>query len=114
MSYPLSYIFSGEYYWDMGRSYNQTLTGLYWSSTMSSAIYNFRLYTNGIRLFKTSGGDKRDGLALRCVTAHGAAKLSSTSIIWVNAAIWIYVKTIYLTITRYGGRPSPSSSTNIV
>ena len=70
----------------MGRFYNQTLTGLYWSPTVSSAIYNFRLYTNGIRLFKTSGGDKRDGLALRCVTAHGTTNMLIISALWMDLA----------------------------
>ena len=66
-SYPLSYIYSGYYYWNTGRLYNQTLHDDYWPSTIynSSSGYNLAMY--GSRLIKAHTGNKRSGLALRCI-----------------------------------------------
>ena len=65
-SYPLSYVYSGYYYWGTGRLYDQTLGGLYWSSSIVSSTNSYRLYMFSTRLIKASSNDKRRGIALRC------------------------------------------------
>ena len=65
-SYPLSYVYSGYYYWATGRLYNQTLGGLYWSSTIYNSSSSYRLTMDGSSLAKAYAHNKRVGNALRC------------------------------------------------
>ncbi|MBR3233702.1 hypothetical protein IKG12_02480 [Candidatus Saccharibacteria bacterium] len=65
-SYPLSYVYSGYYYWDTGRLYDQTVIGSYWSSSIVSSTSSYDLAMNNTRLIKANSGNKRYGLALRC------------------------------------------------
>ena len=68
-SYPLSYVYSGRYYWDTGRLYGQTIYGLYWSSSIANNSNNYGLHMASTRLIKANTNDKRSGNALRCVFA---------------------------------------------
>ncbi len=65
-SYPLSYVYSGYYYWDTGMLYTQTVHGDYWSSSIASSTYSYRLAIYSTRLIKADSGNKRNGRALRC------------------------------------------------
>ena len=69
-SYPLSYVYSGNYYWEIGRLYNQTLYGFYWPSTIYNSSLSYALGMYGSRLFKADTGNKRVGFALRCVARY--------------------------------------------
>ena len=66
-SYPLSYVYSGYYYWATGRLYNQTLNGYYWSSSIASSTGSYRLGMDSTRLVKADSANKRNGRAMRCV-----------------------------------------------
>ena len=66
-SYPLSYVYSGSYYWDTGRLYYQTLRGAYWSSSIVSSTDSYYLYMYSTRLIKAGSFNKRLGVALRCL-----------------------------------------------
>ena len=66
-SYPLSYVYPGYYYWGTGRLYRQSLSGVYWSSTIYHSSDSYRLGIDDSRLIKTHTGNKREGRALRCV-----------------------------------------------
>ncbi|MBR3233700.1 hypothetical protein IKG12_02470, partial [Candidatus Saccharibacteria bacterium] len=69
-SYPLSYVYSGYYYWGTGRLYNQTLIGRYWSSSIVSSTDSYYLYMDSTRLIKAYSTNKRFGFALRCVARY--------------------------------------------
>ena len=66
-SYPLSYVYSGSYYWGTGRLYLQTVYGYYWSSSIVSSTDSYRLDMSSTRLIKAYSNNKRIGYALRCV-----------------------------------------------
>ena len=66
-SYPLSYVYSGFYFWDAGRFFLQTLNGYYWSSSIYNSNLSYRMSMYSINLIKANSNDKRLGLALRCV-----------------------------------------------
>ena len=68
-SYPLSYVYSGRYYWELGRLYFQTMFGNYWSSSIVRSINSYNLGMGGTRLTKTDNNNKRIGCNLRCVFA---------------------------------------------
>ena len=68
-SYPLSYVYSGTYYWGLGRLYYQAVDGRDWSSSIDSSTNSYRLYMNNTRLIKADGTNKRNGHALRCNSA---------------------------------------------
>ena len=67
--YPLSYVKSGQYYWDTGRLYLQTLDGRYWSSSIVSSTHSYDLHMYSTRLVKAGSYNKRIGDALRFVTS---------------------------------------------
>ena len=91
-SYPLSYVYSGYYYWGTGRLYYQTLYGAYWSSSIVSSTNSYDLYMYSTRLIKANSANKRSGSALRCmaklytnlVSAHWSAIPFLVTILWVN------------------------------
>ena len=66
-SYPLSYVYSGRYYWDTGRLYRQAVEGGYWSSSIVRSTNSYNLYMNNTRLIKADSNNKRSGFALRCI-----------------------------------------------
>ena len=69
-SYPLSYVYSGYYYWVTGRLYYQTLIGDYWSSSIVSSTNSYNLNMGSTRLLKANSVNKRLGYALRCVARY--------------------------------------------
>ncbi|MBR3233282.1 hypothetical protein IKG12_00245, partial [Candidatus Saccharibacteria bacterium] len=69
-SYPLSYVYSGYYYWATGRLYYQTLNGHYWSSSIVSSTTSYILLMYSTRLIKAYSNNKRFGFALRCVARY--------------------------------------------
>ncbi|MBR5408910.1 hypothetical protein IK112_03160, partial [Candidatus Saccharibacteria bacterium] len=44
--YPLSYVFSGEYYWGNGDLYGQNSVGYWWSTAAYSDSNAYHLYMN--------------------------------------------------------------------
>ena len=97
ISYPLSYVYSGTYYWGTGRLYDQSLYGHYWSSSIVSSANSYRLRMNSTRLIKANSYNKRIGFALRCmaklytnlVSAHCPANVFITTILWINIIIFV-------------------------
>ena len=72
-SYPFSYVYSGHYYWDKGRLYDQNNSSDYWSSTVvSTSAYRLGTWSSAIR--SASTGSKTGGFTLRC--AHRFSILS--------------------------------------
>ncbi|MBQ3470075.1 hypothetical protein IJH16_03880 [Candidatus Saccharibacteria bacterium] len=65
--YPLSYVFSGYYYWGPGNLYNQDSYGLWWSTAAysDSGAYSLRMDSGG--LGPQYNGIKTGGFPLRCV-----------------------------------------------
>ena len=66
-SYPFSNVYSGDFNWETGRLYGQTIDGIFWPSTIQSASGVYRMSTGwgGIR---TDGLDSKNaGFAIRCV-----------------------------------------------
>ncbi|MBR3233443.1 hypothetical protein IKG12_01095 [Candidatus Saccharibacteria bacterium] len=66
-SYPLSYVKSGVYYWELGRLYHQTLESAYWSSSIYDGYGSYRLVMNDARLIEAGANNKRYGFTLHCV-----------------------------------------------
>ena len=66
-SYPLSYVYSGTYYWSTGRLYVQTVSGTYWPSSDYTSTNSYRLRMYNTRLIKADTYNKRYGGALRCI-----------------------------------------------
>ena len=81
-SYPLSYVYSGIYYWATGRLYNQAVYSYYWSSTIYNSFYSYRLGMNGSHLFKVDTFNKRFGITLRCVATHSATATMNWSTVF--------------------------------
>ena len=65
-SYPLSYVYSGDFNWGTGRLYYQSNGGIFWPSTSysSATAYNLGIWSNALRFTEKYG--KLDGLPLRC------------------------------------------------
>ena len=69
-SYPLSYVYSGSYYWLTGRLYYQTNDGYYWSSGIVSSTVAYRLRTWSSVVRPAESSNKAVGSALRCVSKY--------------------------------------------
>ena len=67
LSFPLSFIRSGVYYWDYGGLSNRTNNGYFWSSYASSVTNSRSLGFGGRSLSPQNGINKGDGFAVRCV-----------------------------------------------
>ena len=65
-SYPLSYVYSGFYYWVTGRLYHQSVFGDYWSSTIVNGLDSFRLYLSSDIVRTANSFNKSIGFNLRC------------------------------------------------
>ena len=66
-SYPIAYVYSGNYYWDTGRLYTQTVNSYYWSSSIVSSSHSYTLYMYNAHFIKANNNNKRSGIALRYV-----------------------------------------------
>ena len=67
-SYPLSFVFSGYYYWGDGKLYRQGARGDWWSSTVNSETNSRDLGVNSTELYPQSNNDKLGGFGVRCVS----------------------------------------------
>ncbi len=65
-SYPLSYVYAGQYHWYYGRLYFQAVAGFYWSSSIYHSAGSYRLYMDITRSFIADTDNKRSGVILRC------------------------------------------------
>ena len=76
-SYPISYIFNGFLYWNVGRLFAQDVHGYYVYSTNRSpgSVYRYRIYPSSFNFASTDG--KLDGGAVRCFYIFST--LSSTA-----------------------------------
>ncbi|MBR5408551.1 hypothetical protein IK112_01220, partial [Candidatus Saccharibacteria bacterium] len=63
--YPLSYVFSGVYYWGGGNLAYQDSVGAWWSTTASSASNAYHLNMNSSNLDPQGNNTKASGFALR-------------------------------------------------
>ena len=67
LSFPLSFIRSGFYYWNIGGLNGRTNGGNFWSSYASSVTYSRVLNFYGRYLYPQFGYNKGYGFAVRCV-----------------------------------------------
>ena len=69
LSYPLSYINSGLYYWSTGLLYLQTQGGFYWSSIIASENppHAYRMTVWHLNISRSETVSKYFGNTLRCV-----------------------------------------------
>ena len=65
-SYPLDYVYSGNYNWNNGRLYSQGVDAYLWSSTIVSSTNAYRLYTWSTVVRPAESDNKAVGRALRC------------------------------------------------
>ncbi|MBQ3469675.1 hypothetical protein IJH16_01750 [Candidatus Saccharibacteria bacterium] len=65
--YPLSYVYSGLYDWNVGGMYGQDSNGYWWFTTASSSsnAYNLNMYSGG--LTHQDNRNKAYGFALRSI-----------------------------------------------
>ena len=75
--YPLSYIYSGYYYWGLGRLYYQGSVGYYWSQTIvgSASAYGLDTWSGAIR--PSDIASRSFGFPLRCVS-FGIREIAGT------------------------------------
>ena len=68
MSYPLSYIYSGYYHWDLGRLYSLNIEYLSWSNTMKdyTSAYRINTWDDQADNFYYRVGGRMGGATLRC------------------------------------------------
>ena len=66
--YPLSYVFSGRYYWGSGTLYYQDSGGYWWSTAAYSGSNAYYLGMDSSNLGPQSNANKAYGFALRCVS----------------------------------------------
>ena len=67
LSFPLSFIRSGYYYWNNGGLHLRTYRGYFWSSYASSVTSSRFLFFYGGVLYPQYVGNKGYGFAVRCV-----------------------------------------------
>ena len=67
-SYPLSFVFSGNYYWGHGSLYYQSTGGHWWSSTVVSDTNSRSLYVYSSELRPQGNNNKLYGFGVRCVS----------------------------------------------
>ena len=68
-SFPLSFVFSGGYFWDTGRGsvYYQGGSGYWWSSLSNGSTASYNLSMGSSRLIPQSSNHKLFGRSVRCV-----------------------------------------------
>ena len=71
VSYPLSYIWSGAYYWGDGVLKYQNATGLYWSRTVYSGASAFKMHAWSSGFDYAAMPAKNAGGTLRCALGIG-------------------------------------------
>ena len=64
--YPLSLIYSGNFYWNNGNLYNQGSIGYWWSRTANSDTNSYYLGVNSSDLNPQANYSKLIGFPLRC------------------------------------------------
>ena len=76
-SYPLSYIFSGEYFWPTGKLSLQSLDSGYWSSTVHDNSV-FRVYMSGnVVRYINNSARKSFGYSVRCAKISCQARCTT-------------------------------------
>ena len=76
--YPLSYIFSGYYYWGGGNLNGQGTYGYWWSTSANSSTYAYNLYMDSSALGPQGYNSKALGFPLRYATKYFLYTLSKT------------------------------------
>ena len=66
--YPLSYVYSGYYYWGNGNLNGQDSLGYWWSTAAYNDSEAYNLYMNSSSLNPQSYYGKVGGFSLRCVS----------------------------------------------
>ena len=66
--YPLSFVFSGDYYWNNGQLYSQGVASRWWSTTATASDTARRLGMVATGLGPQSVDNKLHGFTLRCVS----------------------------------------------
>ena len=65
-SYPISIIYSGDYYWAIGRLFSSGIQGAYWSSTVVGSYNSYRLFLKNNQLAISQPAGKINGPNVRC------------------------------------------------
>ncbi len=68
--YPLSYVFSGYYYWGNGYLYYQDSSGGWWSTAANGDSNAYSLAMNSSNLYLQGSNGKARGFALRCISFY--------------------------------------------
>ncbi|MBR5408803.1 hypothetical protein IK112_02530 [Candidatus Saccharibacteria bacterium] len=63
--YPLSYVYSGYYGWDSGRTGNQNEGGHWWSSKAENSSKSYLFHTSNTALYSQTDHLKDQGFTLR-------------------------------------------------
>ena len=66
--YPLSYVFSGYYYWGNGNLTNPDSVGYWWSTAANSDSNAYHVLMHSSALNPQSNANKALGFTLRCVS----------------------------------------------
>ena len=67
MSYPISYVSSGNFNWSSGGLFSQGVLGLYWSSTSISSTNTYRMVHSASSINDSDSGFRALGQAVRCI-----------------------------------------------
>ncbi|MBQ3469679.1 hypothetical protein IJH16_01770 [Candidatus Saccharibacteria bacterium] len=86
--YPLSYVFSGNYYWGGGYLGNQGSLGYWWSTTALSDSLAYHLRMNSSDLGPQYGNNKAHGFSLRCVSYSTSARRYPLSYVLSGYYYW--------------------------
>ena len=66
-SYPFSYVYPGNYRWHIGKLYDASANGSYWSSTVKNSNSSYRIDTWATSIWPAHTLEKTYGLPIRCV-----------------------------------------------
>ncbi len=86
--YPLSYVYSGLYYWGNGGLFHQNSNGRWWSTTAYSDSGAYYLYMDSSGLHPQSNINKANGLALRCVSYSTSTRRYPLSYVYSGVFYW--------------------------
>ena len=85
-SYPFSYVYSGTIRWTLGKLFNQTNGGYYWSSTVGDSGHGYTMSTWLTAIRPNLTESKNYGEAVRCVLFLAAGKRAYMTISAGNIA----------------------------
>ncbi|MBR5408740.1 hypothetical protein IK112_02210 [Candidatus Saccharibacteria bacterium] len=85
---PLSYVFSGYYYWGNGNLANQDSFGYWWSTAAYSGSNAYHLDMHSSYLNPQYNGNKAYGLSLRCVSYSTSTRRYPLSYVWSGGYHW--------------------------